>query len=198
MDVFYKKAVLKNFATFTEKRLCWSFFLIKIQAFWPATFLKKRLQHRLFSCENCEILRAPLFLYICKRLLLLRKKSKPAILQNAIFLRVKFRIIYCVKNIAQTICTNKVASFSFTEDWICYAHRNFILLFLCGMSIVQRVFPAILLNVNLLKTASHKTVKGVKVWLSHSKSFFASTLKILLFIDTVKSNFHCLQFKQAN
>ena len=66
------------------------------------------------------------------------------------------------------------------------------------MSIVQRVFPAILLNVNLLKTASRKTVKGVKVWLSHSKSFFASTLKILLFIDTVKSNFHCLQFKQAN
>ena len=31
-DVFYKKAFLKKFAIFTEKHLCWSFFLIKLQA----------------------------------------------------------------------------------------------------------------------------------------------------------------------
>ena len=34
-EVFYKKAVLKNFAIFTRKHLCWSFFLIKLQAFRP-------------------------------------------------------------------------------------------------------------------------------------------------------------------
>ena len=115
-----------------------------------------------------------------------KEKEQASGTPKCIFLRVKFRIIYCVKNIAQTICTNKVASFSFTEDWICYAHHNFILLFLCGMSIVQRIFPAILLNLNLLKTASHKTVKGVKVWLSHRKSFFASTLKILYLLTQSK------------
>ena len=30
--VFFKKGVLKNFANFTEKDLCWSLFLIKIEA----------------------------------------------------------------------------------------------------------------------------------------------------------------------
>ena len=32
-DVFCKKAALKNFAIFTGKHLCWSLFLIKLQAF---------------------------------------------------------------------------------------------------------------------------------------------------------------------
>ena len=30
-EVFYKKAVLKNFAIFTGKYLCWNLFLIKLQ-----------------------------------------------------------------------------------------------------------------------------------------------------------------------
>ena len=34
--VFCKKAVLKHFAIFTGKHLCWSPFLIKLQAFSPA------------------------------------------------------------------------------------------------------------------------------------------------------------------
>ena len=33
--VLYKKAVLKNFAIFTGKHLCWSLFLIKLQALRP-------------------------------------------------------------------------------------------------------------------------------------------------------------------
>ena len=36
-----KKAVLKNFAIFTEKHLCWSLFLIKLQARSPATLFKR-------------------------------------------------------------------------------------------------------------------------------------------------------------
>ena len=35
-----KRAVLKNFAIFTEKHLCWSLLLIKLQGSRAATFLK--------------------------------------------------------------------------------------------------------------------------------------------------------------
>ena len=40
LEVFCKKAVLKNFAMFTGKRLCWSLFLM-LQAFGLATLLKR-------------------------------------------------------------------------------------------------------------------------------------------------------------
>ena len=40
-EVLSKKAVLKNFAIFRGKQLCWSPFLIKLQAFRPAALLKK-------------------------------------------------------------------------------------------------------------------------------------------------------------
>ena len=37
-EVFYKKAVLKNFSVFTGKYLCLILFLIKIRVFRSATF----------------------------------------------------------------------------------------------------------------------------------------------------------------
>ena len=40
--MFYKIGVLENFASFTGKRLCWSLFLIKLQAFvWKIEFFHK-------------------------------------------------------------------------------------------------------------------------------------------------------------
>ena len=36
-----KKAVLENFPNFTGKHLCWSLFLMKLQAFRPTTLLKR-------------------------------------------------------------------------------------------------------------------------------------------------------------
>ena len=36
-----KISVIKNFAIFTGKRLCWSLFLIKLQAFRSATLIRK-------------------------------------------------------------------------------------------------------------------------------------------------------------
>ena len=39
--MFFKIGVLKNFANFTGKHLCWSLFLINLQAFRSATLLKK-------------------------------------------------------------------------------------------------------------------------------------------------------------
>ena len=40
-QMFFTIGVLKNFAIFTEKHLCWSLFLIKLQASRPATLLKR-------------------------------------------------------------------------------------------------------------------------------------------------------------
>ena len=45
--MYFKIGVLKNFAMFTRKYLCWSL--------RPAALLKKRLQHRCSACEYCEI-----------------------------------------------------------------------------------------------------------------------------------------------
>ena len=67
-EVFCKKAVLKYFAKFTEKELCWSLFLIKSQAFSPAGLLK-RLQHRCFPVYIANFLRTSILKNICQRLL---------------------------------------------------------------------------------------------------------------------------------
>ena len=40
-DVFNKKDVLKSFATFSGKHLCWSLFLIKLKVFGSAALLKR-------------------------------------------------------------------------------------------------------------------------------------------------------------
>ena len=50
---FFKIGVLKNFAIFKEKHLCWSLFVIKLQAWRPAPLLK-RASNKVFSCEYCE------------------------------------------------------------------------------------------------------------------------------------------------
>ena len=39
--MFFEICSLKNFAIFTGKHLCWGLFLIKLQAFRPAIFLKR-------------------------------------------------------------------------------------------------------------------------------------------------------------
>ena len=54
--VFYKKAVLKNIAKFPGKQLCWSLFLIKLQAFSPVALLKE-IPTQVFFCAYCELLK---------------------------------------------------------------------------------------------------------------------------------------------
>ena len=63
-----KKAVLKNFAIFTEKHLRWSFFLNKNADLQSWNFIKKRLKHRFFPVNITKILRAPVLENICQRL----------------------------------------------------------------------------------------------------------------------------------
>ena len=56
-----KKVVLKNFAIFTGKYLCWSL------SFWN-NFVKMRLQHRCFSMNIPKLLKTAILKSICERL----------------------------------------------------------------------------------------------------------------------------------
>ena len=70
-EVFYKKTVLKNFAIFIGKHLCWSLFFNKNAEFQACSFfLKKRLQHKFFLDNIAKFLRTAILKNICERLLL--------------------------------------------------------------------------------------------------------------------------------
>ena len=55
-ELFCKKVVLKNFAKFTEKHLCWSLFYSKVADVRPATLLKNKLRHRYFHLNFAKSL----------------------------------------------------------------------------------------------------------------------------------------------
>ena len=57
-NVFNKKPVLKNFAIFKGKHLCWSLFLIKLQGL---QLYLKDTPTQVFSCEYCEIFKKTYF-----------------------------------------------------------------------------------------------------------------------------------------
>ena len=48
-QMFFKIGVLKDFALFTGKKLCWSLFLTNFQAWRPATLLKRDSSIDIFS-----------------------------------------------------------------------------------------------------------------------------------------------------
>ena len=59
--MFCIKSVLKNFAKFTGKHLCWSLFFNVVAGLRLATLLKKRLQHRCFPVRFEKFLITPFF-----------------------------------------------------------------------------------------------------------------------------------------
>ena len=61
-EVFFKKGVLKNFANFTGKHLCWSLFFNKVA--------RPQAPTQMCSCEISKILRTPILKNICGRLLI--------------------------------------------------------------------------------------------------------------------------------
>ena len=67
-QVFYKNAVLKIFAKYTKKRLCWTLFLNKNAGLQYWNFIKKRLQHRCFPVNIAKFLRTSILRNICERL----------------------------------------------------------------------------------------------------------------------------------
>ena len=70
-EVFCEKGVLKNFAIFTGKHLCWSLNLIKLRpsgsCLRDCNFVKKRLQHRCFSVNIATFLRNIFLKNICEK-----------------------------------------------------------------------------------------------------------------------------------
>ena len=68
--VFYKKAVLKNFAIFTGKHPRWNLFFNKNAGFLACSFIKKRLEHRWFFSNTEKFLKIPILKNICEQLLL--------------------------------------------------------------------------------------------------------------------------------
>ena len=73
-QVLYKKAVLKNFAIFTGKHLCWS--LINLKGFWACITCTptKRFQHRSFPVNIAKFLLTPFFIEHLPWLLLIPVK----------------------------------------------------------------------------------------------------------------------------
>ena len=47
--------LLKSFAKFTEKHLCWRFFVIKLQGLNDVIFVAKETSAHVFTCEFCGI-----------------------------------------------------------------------------------------------------------------------------------------------
>ena len=48
------QSAFNNFAKFTVKHLCWSLFLIMLQAWWCATLSRKKNLAQVFSCKFAE------------------------------------------------------------------------------------------------------------------------------------------------
>ena len=65
--MFFKTGVLKNFAMFPGKSLCWSLILI-------ICFIKKILQHRCFPVNIAEFLKTALFIEHLRWLLLVQQQ----------------------------------------------------------------------------------------------------------------------------
>ena len=59
-QIFFKY-VLKTFAMFTGKHVCWSLFLIKFQVLKACNFIKKRLQHSCFPVNIAKFFRMAFF-----------------------------------------------------------------------------------------------------------------------------------------
>ena len=54
-EVFCKKGILRNLATFTGKHLCQSLLLNKVAGFKACNFIKKETLAQVFSCKCCVI-----------------------------------------------------------------------------------------------------------------------------------------------
>ena len=57
--VFCQKGVFRNFAKFTGKHLCQTFYFNKVTGLRPAILFKKRLWHRYFPVNFPKFLRTP-------------------------------------------------------------------------------------------------------------------------------------------
>ena len=73
--MFYKETVLKNFAIFKGRHLCWSLFFNKVGGLQACNFIKKRLQHSCFPVKIAKFLKTPILKNIYKWVLLSFRKT---------------------------------------------------------------------------------------------------------------------------
>ena len=78
--MLFRRGVLQNFAIFTAKHPCWILFLIKLQAWRPATLLKRDFSKIFKNTFFTEHLRWLLLQsrYLCGLKVLLNKKKRKA------------------------------------------------------------------------------------------------------------------------
>ena len=92
-QMFFKISVLKNFTNFTRKHLCWSLILIKLQAWFAVTSLK-RLKHRCFLVKFAKFLRTHFFIEHLQWLLL-RFSDRPMLCELNWYVETTAQVISC-------------------------------------------------------------------------------------------------------
>ena len=116
--------VLKNFANFTGKHLCWSLFLIKLQAgLKSCNFIKKRIQGRCFPVNFAKFLKAPIFTKHLRWLLLYFAKLKLNLEKSYILgklMKLQLRYLYLLyirhSNIVATALSNVTLKLPYSRD----------------------------------------------------------------------------------
>ena len=84
--VFCQKSVFRNFAKFTGKHLCQTFYFNKVTGLRPAILFKKRLWHRYFPVNFPKFLRTPFLTEHLRWLLLCNLLDYAKMLTHCIFL----------------------------------------------------------------------------------------------------------------
>ena len=97
-EVFCKRDVLKNFAIFTEKRLCWKLIFNKVTAsscvIQHCSFIKKIIQHMCFSVNIAKFLKTLILKNICEELFLKKlPASVLALLLNEDYLLTSYEFV---------------------------------------------------------------------------------------------------------
>ena len=73
--MLYKETVLKNFAIFKGRHLCWSLFFNKVAGLQACNLIKKRLQHSCFPVKIANFLKTSILKNIYKWVLLSFRKT---------------------------------------------------------------------------------------------------------------------------
>ena len=97
-QMFFKMGVLKNFTNFTRKHQCWSLILVKLQALFAATLLKRLLivpcSNTYFPVKFAKFLRIPFFTEHFQWLLL-RLSSRLMLCELNWFVETPAQVFFC-------------------------------------------------------------------------------------------------------
>ena len=119
-EVFCKKDALKDFANLTEKRLCWSLFLIKLQAWRHATLSKRNtntLQNFTSTCSE-EHLRTTASVSLKSKLKRMQFVHRPETFNFRIY--KVFSYLFSFANFSSTKFIFGFASFLLTKHFQCF------------------------------------------------------------------------------